>query len=244
MQFQYTSGPQAIVRWAAIVNAQLWAGPAEVIKALSEAAQKAIASHNTSVQTDISASPPGSLGSSGNNHAETDDSDEEDDDADDANSDIVEEDDDDDRKGRKHSVVSVSTTISTKTEAISPQPALRPTLSRGSTDPDEDDDDEEEDPEAMLEALGPPPFYRSLLLLAEMSSKNNLFGPEYVSTCVKQARANKDFVMGFFAQRSLNSEKEDNFITMTPGVQLAAGGDALVSNTILHARSLGTLAVM
>lgn len=33
--------------------------------------------------------------------------------------------------------------------------------------------------------------------------------------------------MGFIAQRSLNEQPEDNFITMTPGVQLQAGGDGL-----------------
>jgi len=121
----------------------------------------------------------------------------------------------------------VSTTISTKTETISPQPSLRPTVSRGSTDDDEDEGEESEDPQAALEELGPPPFYRSLLLLAEMSSKDNFFTPQYTEACVKHARQNKDFVMGFIAQRSLNSAKNDNFVTMTPGVQLAAGGDAM-----------------
>jgi uridine monophosphate synthetase len=33
--------------------------------------------------------------------------------------------------------------------------------------------------------------------------------------------------MGFIAQRPLNSEPGDNFITMTPGVQLAEGGDSM-----------------
>lgn len=33
--------------------------------------------------------------------------------------------------------------------------------------------------------------------------------------------------MGFIAQQTLNSQEGDNFITMTPGVQLAAGGDAM-----------------
>ena len=78
-----------------------------------------------------------------------------------------------------------------------------------------------------MEELGPPPYYRSLLLLAEMSSKDNFLTPQYTEACVKHARSNRNFVMGFIAQRSLNSEKDDNFITMTPGVQLSAGGDAL-----------------
>jgi uridine monophosphate synthetase len=97
-------------------------------------------------------------------------------------------------------------------------------MSRESTEED-DEEDSEEDSEAALEALGPPPFYRSLLVLAEMSSKDNYFTPQYTEACVKHARLNKDFVMGFIAQRSLNSDKHDNFITMTPGVQLSAGGD-------------------
>ena len=33
--------------------------------------------------------------------------------------------------------------------------------------------------------------------------------------------------MGFIAQESLNSEQDDNFITMTPGVSLASKGDGL-----------------
>ena len=221
MQLQYTSGPLSIVRWAPLVNAHLFPGPA-IITALSEAAKKAIAAHNTSVQTDISASPVPSV--SGTESVETED----DDDGLENDSDSEEEEAKDDRKGRKHSVVSVSTTISTKTETISPQPALRPTRSRGSTAENSDEEDEEaEDPAAALEELGPPPFYRSLLLLAEMSSKDNLLTPQYTQACVKHARLNRDFVMGFVAQQSLNSEKEDNFITLTPGVQLSAGGDAL-----------------
>lgn len=221
MQLQYTGGPLSIVRWAPIVNAHLFPGPA-IITALSEAAQKAIAAYNTSVQTDISASPAPSV----DGDDESVELNEPEDPADESSSEEEESDDDEDRKGRKQSVVSVSTTISTKTETISPQPSLRPTVSRGSAEADEDEEEEAEDPEAALEALGPPPFYRSLLLLAEMSSKDHFFTPQYVEACLKHARSNRDFVMGFIAQRSLNSEKDDNFIVMTPGVQLEAGGDA------------------
>ena len=197
---------------------------------------KPIAAHNTSVQTDISASPAPSVSGNDNESVETE---EDDDDASDgaSESEQDEEDVEDERKSRKQSVVSVSTTISTKTETISPTPALRTTLSRGSTTETSEDEDEgeEDDEKAGLAQLGPPPFYRALLLLAEMSSKDNLFTPEYTKACVKQARSNKDFVMGFIAQRSLNSEKDDNFITMTPGVQLSAGGDAL-ETAIQHSK--------
>ena len=68
---------------------------------------------------------------------------------------------------------------------------------------------------------------RALLLLAQMSSSGNLMDGAYTDACIAQARANPDFVMGFIAQRSLNSDKGDNFITMTPGVQIGSTGDAL-----------------
>ncbi|KAK5726064.1 orotidine 5'-phosphate decarboxylase [Elasticomyces elasticus] len=228
LQQQYTRGPLAIVKWASLVNAALFPGPA-VITALAEAAQKAIAAHNTSVSTDISASPAASLVDSGRDdesvEGASDDDDEDDDDDDDIDSDVAEASDlAEDRKGRKQSVVSVSTTISMKTEAISPQPALRPTLSRDSTQ--SSDAEEAEEVAAELAELGPPPFYRSLLLLAQMSSAGNLLTPDYTAQCVHHARRNRDFVMGFIAQQSLNKEAGDNFITMTPGVQLTQGCDA------------------
>ncbi|KAK5110437.1 hypothetical protein LTR62_005788 [Meristemomyces frigidus] len=232
LQQQYTRGPLAIVRWAPIVNAALFPGPA-VITALAEAAKKAIIAHNTSVSTDISASPAASLVDSGREDEpveeqstddDDDDDDEDDDEDDDANSDDEGTDSRESRKGRKQSVVSVSTTISTKTETMSPQPsALRPSLSREGTEESDEEQDSDTDLQEQLAELGDPPFYRSLLLLAQMSSAGNLMTPEYTSQCLHHARQNKDFVMGFIAQQSLNREKSDNFITMTPGVQLASG---------------------
>lgn len=116
-------------------------------------------------------------------------------------------------------MVSVTTTVSMKSEVISPQP--RASISRVSSNEDDSDD-----PHA-LEMLEPPPYLRSLLILAQMSSANNYFDANYTAACVKHAREHKDFVMGFIAQQSLNQEPGDNFVTMTPGVQLQAGGDAL-----------------
>lgn len=199
-----------IVRWAPITNAHLLFGP-DIITSLSQAAQKAITAHNTSVSTDISGPPP----AAGNGGDEDDENDTE--------SEL--EPAADERNSRKRSVVSVSTTISTKSEAISPEPSLRPTLSRGSTE--ESEESEEEDRESQLQHLGPPPFYRSLLLLAQVSSRGNLVTPQWTAETVKQARLHKDFVMGFIAQETLNSDKDDNFVIMTPGVQLASRGDAL-----------------
>jgi uridine monophosphate synthetase len=107
-------------------------------------------------------------------------------------------------------------------------------MSRGSTHDDPsgdematsaDDESAEEDRKANLEHLGPPPYYRALLLLAQMSSKDNFFFPQYTDACAHHARLNRDFVMGFIAQKSMNAQQGDNFITMTPGVQKSAGGD-------------------
>lgn len=234
MQQQYTSGSLAIVRWAPIVNAHLFPGPA-IITALRDGARKAIAAHNTSVQTDISAEPATPMSISSIDDEPTNGEHEHDlDDAASDASDPIDEYINDERSGRKQSIVSVSTTISTQTETISPRPSLHPSLSRGSTGSNHDDDDDDHDDDlseqdlaAALEDLGPPPFYRSLLLLAQMSSKDNFLTADYTDACVHHARANRDFVMGFIAQRSLNVDPKDNFITMTPGVQLAAGGDAM-----------------
>lgn len=227
MQKQFTAGPLQIIRWANIVNAHIFPGPA-IIRALSEAASGAVAALNTAVTTSISASPvplylndsdEGSPAPSGR-----DDDDEEDVDEEEEEDDNTEEEDDDndqlyghydDRSGRKPSVVSVSTTISTKTECISPQPEANQANNDEST------------PSAALARLGQPPMLRSLLLLAEMSSAGNLMTGSYTSQCIVEARKFPEFVMGFIAQRSLNEQPGDNFVTMTPGVQIGSSGDGL-----------------
>ncbi|QIW96266.1 hypothetical protein AMS68_001784 [Peltaster fructicola] len=228
VQLQYTHGPLQIVRWAAIVNCHIFPGP-QIITALAQAAQRAITAYNTSVHTDISASPAGSVVGAEDSEAEEEEEEVDgtlEDDDDDVPS-IAESDDlDDYRKSRKQSVVSISTTISTKTETISPQPNLRASLSRHASTDEEIDEDEEER-QTALQDLGPPPFYRSLLLLAQMSSADNFFTEPYTAACLQHARLNKNFVMGFIAQRALNENPDDNFITMTPGVQKAAGGDGM-----------------
>ncbi len=66
---------------------------------------------------------------------------------------------------------------------------------------------------------------RGLLLLAEMSSKGTLARGEYTAETLKMARENKDFVIGFITTKQLLDDP--CFINFTPGVQLAAGGDAL-----------------
>ncbi len=91
-----------------------------------------------------------------------------------------------------------------------------------------EDSDETQPRDKALEELGPPPHARGLLLLAEMSSAGNLLTPEYTDACVKAARANQNFVLGFIAQRSLNREPDDAFLTFAPGVSLPKDGDGLV----------------
>ena len=66
---------------------------------------------------------------------------------------------------------------------------------------------------------------RGLLLLAEMSSAENLATGDYTQKAVEWAKKYNDFVIGFIGlKRLLNDEK---FITMTPGVNLSATGDDL-----------------
>jgi orotidine-5'-phosphate decarboxylase len=70
------------------------------------------------------------------------------------------------------------------------------------------------------------PLGRGLLLLAEMSSKGALATGEYTEKSLDMARANTDFVIGFIGQTRLETAPED-FIYMTPGVNLVSKGDAL-----------------
>ena len=230
------------MRWASVVNAALFPGPA-IITALAEAAKRHVAAHNSSLTTTISASPDVSVVDSGrDDESIVNDTDEPEPEPDNdyagetSAGENSESDDEveptgptetiDDQRSRKQSVVSISTTISTKTEAISPQPTLRPSTSRSSATADDSGDDSDSE-ETQLNDFGPPPYFRALLLLAQMSSAGNLFTPEYTSQCLQHARQHKEFVMGFIAQRALNTDLDDNFITMTPGVQLAAGGDSM-----------------
>ncbi len=66
---------------------------------------------------------------------------------------------------------------------------------------------------------------RALLLLAQMSSANNLLTPEYTEKTVAMAKQFPEFVMGFICQRKLSPEPQ--WIYMTPGVHLSTEGDSL-----------------
>lgn len=67
-----------------------------------------------------------------------------------------------------------------------------------------------------------------LLLLAQMSSKGNLFSDDYTQQTVVEAENNKDFVMGFIAQEKLS--QDNDLVTMTPGVSFESAGDNLGQN--------------
>ena len=67
-----------------------------------------------------------------------------------------------------------------------------------------------------------------LLLLAQMSSANNLFTHQYTEITAQVAKQRKDFVMGFIAQSRVSQDTD--LVTMTPGVNLSVGGDVLGQN--------------
>ncbi len=69
------------------------------------------------------------------------------------------------------------------------------------------------------------PKGRGLLLLAEMSSKDNLATGNYTQKAVEWAQKYEDFVIGFIAMKKLIDDQK--FVTMTPGVQLTEGKDNL-----------------
>ena len=86
-------------------------------------------------------------------------------------------------------------------------------------------DDEEAEEEDELQRIGEPPIARALLLLAQMSSEGNLMDGKYTQHTFELASENKDFVIGYIAQRNLNVQsKGDDLLILTPGVQLPPKG--------------------
>ncbi|KAJ6628743.1 orotidine-5'-monophosphate decarboxylase [Mycena sp. CBHHK59/15] len=85
-----------------------------------------------------------------------------------------------------------------------------------------------------LSAVGLP-LGRGLLLLAEMSTKGSLASGSYTEAAVRMARAHRDFVVGFIAQRRMDgvgaeaddSTAEEDFLILTPGVGLDVKGDGM-----------------
>ena len=64
-----------------------------------------------------------------------------------------------------------------------------------------------------------------LLLLAQMSSRDNLITADYTEQAVVLAKQYPEFVMGFICQQRLTDDPR--FIHCTPGVQLNQAGDNL-----------------
>ncbi|CAF9928859.1 MAG: orotidine 5'-phosphate decarboxylase [Heterodermia speciosa] len=215
VQSQYTRGPLAIATWAHLTNAHIFPGPA-IIKALHSAARDTLLSINQSVSTEISIGTPRESLDGSANGEEIEDVPA-----------LISEDSLSPRPSdaglRKGSIVTATTTISQTFEPGPPSPGLYRTLSTG--------EGNFENVEMALQELGPPPHARGLLLLAEMSSEGNLMTKEYTSNCLKLARKDRDFVVGFVSQRSLNTETEDTFLAFTPGLSLPPEGSKDDYNT-------------
>ena len=78
------------------------------------------------------------------------------------------------------------------------------------------------------------PQGRGLLLLAEMSTKGSLATGTYTEDAVRMARTNRDFVIGFIAQRRMDgvgadseAQEQEDFLILTPGVGLDTRDDAM-----------------
>ena len=84
---------------------------------------------------------------------------------------------------------------------------------------------------------------RGLLMLAELSLKGLLAHGKYTEETVDIARTDKDFVVGFIAQRDMGGHSEGfDWLIMTPGVGLDDKGDALGQQyrTVQEVVSTGT----
>ncbi|XP_062435216.1 uridine 5'-monophosphate synthase [Rhea pennata] len=69
------------------------------------------------------------------------------------------------------------------------------------------------------------PLQRGCLLIAEMSSQGSLATGDYTKAAVQMAEENSDFVFGFISGSRVSNRPE--FLHLTPGVQIQAGGDNL-----------------
>jgi orotidine 5'-phosphate decarboxylase subfamily 1 len=68
------------------------------------------------------------------------------------------------------------------------------------------------------------PKGNGLLILAQMSAKDNLFNENYILSAVKLALLHKDFVIGLITQNKLIDDPA--YIHFTPGIQMSVGNDA------------------
>lgn len=198
VQMQYTAGTARIVEWAHITNMNISAGK-DAVTALAEAAAKWKERINYEVKTSVT------VGTPVNESFDDTDGEESHLDAPDPSRTAGARDPD----GRKGSIVSVTTV----TQSF--EPADSPRLSKSMADGDD----------ILYPGIEEAPSDRGLLILAQMSSKGCLMTPAYTQACVEAAREHKDFVMGYVAQESLNSEAGEDFIHMTPGCKLPPEGE-------------------
>lgn len=75
-----------------------------------------------------------------------------------------------------------------------------------------------------LKSVGLPKG-RALLLLAQMSSRNNLIDDRYIEETINMAKEHREFVIGFIAQQRLL--KDPSMLHLTPGVKLQEKTDKL-----------------
>lgn len=221
VQMQFVGGTARVIDWAHIVNANISAGK-PMVGAMAEAAAKWRERINYEVRTSVTVGTPVSDGF----ESEPEDMDEEEDEnlgalgnnghrkpsaaleARDINM-MAPPPPPRDADGRKGSIVSITTV----TQSF--EPADSPRLSKSLSDVDD----------IVYPGIEEAPLERGLLLLAQMSSSGNLMDARYTNACIEAARENKDFVMGYVAQENLNSERDDNFIHMTPGCKLPPEGE-------------------
>ncbi|XP_027701048.1 uridine 5'-monophosphate synthase isoform X2 [Vombatus ursinus] len=69
------------------------------------------------------------------------------------------------------------------------------------------------------------PMHRGCLLIAEMSSSGSLATGDYTKAAVKMAEEQSEFVIGFISGSRVSQKPE--FVHLTPGIQIQAGGDNL-----------------
>lgn len=220
VQMQFVGGTARVIDWAHIVNANISAGK-PMVGAMAEAAAKWRERINYEVRTSVTVGTPVSDGFE-SDEEEMEDVEDENAGAHGKNgqrkSSALEARDINmmappppprDADGRKGSIVSITTV----TQSF--EPADSPRLSKSLSDVDD----------IVFPGIEEAPLERGLLLLAQMSSKGNLMDARYTNACIEAARENKDFVMGYVAQESLNSEPDDNFIHMTPGCKLPPEGE-------------------
>lgn len=208
VKLQYSEGLCKIATWAHIVNAHAFPGPT-VIKALREAADQVLGAEGRGiVSTEVWVGTP----------AESEAEDE-----------IVASSPEEEKiaamkaqvkaaNARKDSIIA-NTTIFQTVEVSGPQHTSQSQSHSAEVLESQSTNDE------LLQSIGEPPIARSVLMFAQMSSEGNLMDEKYTQHSVSIARNNKDFVIGFIAQRSLNQgSASDDMLTLTPGVKLPPSG--------------------